>query len=99
MSNLRDRLVYDETEDKMHLVHEQDVAPILDSNIRSANARDSHQSWGDLERVATIPAVVVVAWMNEGINVLSPNEDDKRRIKDKLNSSEYAYLRTRGGRL
>ena len=38
-------------------------------------------------------------WMKEGINVMSPNADDKRRMKAKLNSPEYAYLRTRGGRL
>jgi hypothetical protein len=99
MSELREKIVLDRTEDKLHIAHEQDVSDILDSNRASANAKDKHAKWNDFERVASIPAVVVMEWMKEGINVMAPNADDKRRMKAKLNSPEYAYLRTRGGRL
>ena len=40
-----------------------------------------------------------VEWMQEGINVMSPNKEDLARMRKKLNSPEYAYLRTGGGRL
>jgi hypothetical protein len=43
--------------------------------------------------------VVVVQWMQEGINVMNPTYEDQKKIKQRLNSPEYAYLRTRGGRL
>lgn len=99
MSDVKMRAVLDAAEDKLHISHEQDVSDILASNRASASAKDKHARWNDFERVASIPAVVVMEWMKEGINVMAPNADDKRRIKAKLNSPEYAYLRTRGGRL
>jgi hypothetical protein len=42
---------------------------------------------------------VVMEWMKEGINVMAPTYEDQKKIKKKLNSPEYAYLRTRKGRL
>jgi hypothetical protein len=54
---------------------------------------------GDTQKVASIPHVVVIEWMKEGINVMAPNREDLKRIKKKLNSPEWAYLRTGGGRL
>ena len=54
---------------------------------------------GENVRVASIPSVVVMQWMEEGINVMAPNREDQKRIKKKLNSPEWAYLRTGGGRL
>ena len=99
MSELRERIVLDEVEDKLHIAHEQDVSGVLASNRAHAADRDKHAKWRDFERVASIPAVVVLEWMKEGINVMAPNAEDKKRIKQKLNSPEYAYLRTRGGRL
>lgn len=99
MSELRERIVVDEVEDKLHIAHEQDVSGVLAANRARAAERDKHAKWRDFERVASIPAVVVLEWMKEGINVMAPNAEDKKRIKAKLNSPEYAYLRTRGGRL
>lgn len=99
MSQVKEKIVLDRTEDKLHIAHEQDVSEILSQNRAHANARDKHAKWNDFERVASIPAVVVMEWMKEGINVMAPSADDKKRIKAKLNSPEYAYLRTRGGRL
>ena len=55
--------------------------------------------YGETERVASIPMVVVLQWMKEGINVMNPTYEDQKKIKQRLNSPEYAYLRTRGGRL
>lgn len=99
MSDLKNVLQHDEMEDKLHISHSQDVAPIIDSNLRAQNEADKHAKWGDWNRVASIPAVVATQWMNEGINILAPTYEDQKKIKKKLNSPEYAYLRTRGGRL
>lgn len=99
MSQLKFSYKYDESEDRLTLKHEQDVSSIIDNNKKAANSVSGNEKWGDFERVASIPATVVMEWLKEGINVMAPNEDDKKRIKQKLNSNEYAFLRTRGGRL
>lgn len=99
MSDLKTLIQHDEMEDKLHVAHTQDITPIIANNIAQANEADKHAKWGDTARVATIPAVVVMEWMKEGINVMAPTYEDQQKIKKKLNSREYAYLRTRGGRL
>jgi hypothetical protein len=99
MSELKNVVYHDELEDKITVAHYQDVTDIVDQNKKAANEKDKHAKWNDWERVASIPSVVVMEWLREGINVMAPTEDDKRKIRMKLNSPEYAYLRTRGGRL
>lgn len=99
MSDLKTHVKHDQMEDKLHIAHSQDVAPIIESNRRALNASEKHDKYGDWNRVASIPAVVVMEWLKEGINVMAPSPDCKKAIKRKLNSPEYAYLRTRKGRL
>jgi len=89
---------HDQGDDKIHISHSQDVSAILDAN-KLAREQAEGQRMGDMVRVATIPDVVAVQWIQEGINVMAPNKDDLKRMKQKLNSPEYAYLRTGGGRL
>lgn len=91
-------LHHDEGEDKMHISHSQDVSGILKANKEARDLAEGRRM-GEMQRVASIPSVLVVEWMNEGINVMAPNHEDLKRMKKKLNSPEYAYLRTGGGRL
>lgn len=98
MSNLREIIHHDDQEDRLTIGVEQDVSPILEANKIARNQAEGRRM-GDMERVASIPAVLVMEWMKEGINVMAPNQDDLKKIKQKLNSPEYAYLRTGGGRL
>lgn len=91
-------LHHDESEDKLHILHSQDVSGVLAENKRARDLAQG-QRMGEMQRVASIPAVVVIEWMKEGINVMAPNREDLKRMKKKLNSPEYAYLRTGGGRL
>jgi len=91
-------LHHDEGDDKFHISHSQDVSAILEANKR-ARATAQGQRMGEMQLVASIPVVVVMEWMKEGINVMAPNREDLKRMKKKLNSPEYAYLRTGGGRL
>jgi hypothetical protein len=99
MSDLKAHIQHDEMDDKLHIAHAQDVAPIIESNRKAFNASEKHDKYSDWNRVASIPAVVVMEWMKEGINVMAPTYEDQKKIKKKLNSPEYAYLRTRKGRL
>ena len=99
MSDLKTTIQHDESEDKLHIAHTEDIQPLIDSNARARNEADKHAKWGDWNRVASIPATVVMQWMKEGINVMAPTDEDQKKIKQKLNSPEYAYLRTRGGRI
>ena len=98
MSRVYSDIVADDFDDKIHIVHKQDVEPILQANkdVRSTRAGSRY---GDMEKVASIPAVVVTAWMNEGINVMAPNREDLRRMKKKLNSPEWKHLRTRDNKI
>jgi hypothetical protein len=95
---LKANIHHDVSEDTFHISHSQDVSAILEANKRAREQAEG-KKMGDMVRVATIPDVVAIEWMNEGINVMSPNREDLRRMKKKLNSPEYAYLRTGGGRL
>lgn len=40
MSQVKEKIVLDRTEDKLHIAHEQDVSEILSQNRAHANARD-----------------------------------------------------------
>lgn len=49
---------------------------------------------------ATVPNIIIHKWMaEEGINFFSPDPDQQKAVRRKLNSPEYAYLRTGTGRL
>lgn len=76
----------------------QDVAPLLDQNKAMANHNDGYSQSRELRRVASIPAVVRLKWINEdGFDCMDPANQDK--LARKLNDPDYAYLRTAEGRL
>jgi len=80
----------------------QDVAPILERNKQMATHNDGYSQSRDLRRVASIPYVVGIKWMNEeGWWFMDADKDPDvaRKLAAKLNSSEYAYLRTAEGSL
>jgi hypothetical protein len=80
----------------------QDVAPILEQNKAMATHNDGYSPSRDLRRVASIPYVVMHKWLNEEgwwAMDASKDPDVARKLAAKLNSSEYAYLRTAEGRL
>jgi hypothetical protein len=99
MSELKTSLTFDNARETILLKHEQDVSNILDANKR-AQADAAGEKWGDFTRVASIPFAVVLEWKDKyGINVMAPSEEDKARMVALLNDPDYAYLRTREGRL
>jgi hypothetical protein len=78
---------------------EQDCTPVLDANKRySLEHGDGYSASRGMQHVARIPPIVYYKWLyEEGIDCLNP--DHKAAVRKKLNSSEYAYLRTGGGHL
>lgn len=76
----------------------QDTAPILERNKAEATHNDGYSKSRELRRVARLPYSLVYKWQTEeGWNALDPENAD--RLMRKLNSAEYAYLRTADGRL
>lgn len=81
------------------LIHNvvQDVAPILKRNKALQNCGDNgYGKSRDFRRVASIPLVVVDKWLREGVDIFNP--DHAKEVKRRLNSSEWAHLRTADGR-
>jgi hypothetical protein len=80
----------------------QDVAPILEQNKAMATHNDGYSQSRELRRVASIPYVVMHKWLNEeGVWAMDAAKDPDvaKWLAKKLNSSEYAYLRTAPGTL
>lgn len=71
----------------------QDVTGHLDFNKAKANELGKQIYSDAYNHVASIPAVLQVKWLQEeGLNIYNP--DHAERLKRKLNSNEYRYLRT-----
>lgn len=81
---------------------EGDVTPILEDNKRLLNANDGYSDSRELRRAARIPYAIGLKWLNEEgwwfMNA-SHDPDVARKLAAKLNSSEYAHLRTAPGRI
>lgn len=80
----------------------QDVGDILDRNKAMANHNDGYTPSRDMRRAASIPASVRAKWLaEEGWDWFDCGHDPDvaRRLMQKLNSSEWAHLRTASGHL
>lgn len=75
-----------------------DVGALLDQNREMQAHNDGYSPTRELRRVARIPALLRLKWINEeGWDCLDANCQDK--LARKLNDPDYAYLRTAPGRL
>lgn len=80
----------------------QDVAPILEQNKAERNHNDGYSPSRELRRAARIPYIVGIKWLNEDgfwFMDMDKDPDVARKVAQKLNSSEYMYLRTADGQL
>ncbi len=96
---LQTHLQIDAEKNKAQITYSQDISSVLESNKIERAQYAEQGGHNEMQKVASIPNVVVMEWMQEGINVMNPSKECIGRIKKKLNSPEYAYLRTGGGRL
>lgn len=79
-----------------------DTTPILDQNKAETNHNDGYTPSRDIRRAARIPYIVGLKWLNEeGWWFMDAGHDSDvaRKLVQKLNSNEFAYLRTAEGRL
>lgn len=75
----------------------QDVSSVLDANKVSQNA--ASEGWkGELHHTASIPIVVWEQWWKE-FGSDPGSKENRVRLKRKLNSSEFRYLRTKLGEI
>jgi len=90
--------IEDEEHGRFRIVSRGDADPILERNKAMATHNDGYSPSRELRRVASIPIIVMLKWLNEeGWWALDPANEKK--LKAKLNSSEYLYLRTARGRV
>jgi hypothetical protein len=86
-------------DNRVVVAYSQDATPVLDANKAYALEHgDGYSASRQMQHVARIPPIVYYKWLfEEGIDCLNP--DHKAAVRKKLNSNEYAYLRTGGGNL
>lgn len=83
----------------------QDTTAYLEANRAEMNEAPSWRPYASgkkdraLRKVASVPLIVVEAWMKEGINIFDPSPEMQKKVAGKLNSNEYAHLRTYPGRV
>ena len=74
--------------------YSQDVEPFIDraKELQWDASFDGYTPSKDLKLVATIPNVVAMKWCTEE-GIQAWKEEDWPRVQNKLNDSEYLYLR------
>lgn len=82
------------------LIHSvQDVAPILERNKAMQAHNDGYSPSRELRRVAFIPNILRLKWLNEeGWDAYRPDLYGERLVA-KLNDPEWRFLRTAPGRI
>ena len=92
---------FDEQEQKWTQSYTQDVESILKRNKEERNSFSGYNQSKDLKKVASIPLVVIYKWIEQDgflYKQLPPQEQEKY-LRNKLNSPEWAYLKTSEGKI
>lgn len=77
-----------------------DVTDHLEQNKAMMNHNDGYSPSRELRRVASIPAIIILKWKEElGVDFYSSDPEQKRKVRQLLNSNEYLFLRTAPGRV
>lgn len=77
----------------------QDVEAVLDANKAARNHNDGYTKDRGMRRVASIPVVVQLMWLNEDPPLDIYNAEHADRLAKRLNDPDWAYLRTADGRV
>lgn len=85
--------------DQLHILKEQELAPVLDFTAKARNEMgDGYSPDRSMRRVAHLPAILIEHCRHvEGWDPLSPENHD--RLARMLNDPDYAFLRTAPGRI
>lgn len=72
--------------------------PVIEQNKIAANQNDGYTKDRTLRRVASIPTIIWLKWLNEeGCDYYKP--ENAKKLCDRLNDADWAWLRTAPGRL
>jgi hypothetical protein len=72
--------------------------PVIERNKAMATHNDGYTADRTIRRVASIPLIIWLKWLNEeGWDAFRP--ENGKKLCDKLNDADWAYLRTAPGRL
>lgn len=88
--------------DKLVCERTQDVEPYLDANKAAYNEVSSWRPFAgkDSRIVADIPNIIIERWCREGFNIFDEQQPDyQKKLRQKLNSNEYRFLRVTPGRI
>lgn len=87
-----------EDENGSRIASTQDTTAILDRNKAMATHNDGYSADRSMRRVASVPYVVALKWLNEeGWWMFDPANADK--LARKLNDPDWRHLRTADGHL
>src|SRR5256885_2004425 len=53
----------------------------------------------ELRRVAHVPNIVIVKWLQEGLDIFDPDPEMQKRYRAKLNDPDWRWLRTAPGKV
>lgn len=95
MTDLAKKAFYDAAERNFTFVVAQDVEPILEANKTSR----SEAQRGDWRKVASIPNVILMRWLNEerdrgNIGLRMYTDEFDWLVERKLADPDWAYLRS-----
>jgi hypothetical protein len=88
--------------DKLVCERTQDVEPYLDANKAAYNSVSDWRPFAncDSRMVADIPNVIIEKWIREGFNIFDEQQPDyQKKLRQRLNSNEYRFLRVTPGRI
>lgn len=91
---------YDDSTKITSIERVQNIEPILERNKALANTEHEKKgiknSWW---HAGIIPLTVIEEWLKEGVDAFSEDPWHRKKVKQKLNSPDYRYLRTGRGKL
>lgn len=97
-----DHYLLDEGNGNFRVASQHDVAPMLEWNKAAQNHNDGYSPTRELRRFASVPFAIMLKWLNEEgwwAMDFGHDPDVARKLAEKLNSSDYAYLRTADGQV
>lgn len=91
---------YDHDTRKTYITTSQDVEDMLELNKKLYNDDGRKGVKQDWWHVAHVPNSIITKWLlEEGIDFFSTEPEHVRKVKQKLNSNEWRYLRTSEGKV
>ncbi len=78
-------------------VKTQDPTATLEANKAEMNGHQRVNPGEHFVKAASIPPIIQLKWLDEGVDIMNPDHADE--VDKRLNSNEWAYLRTAPGTL